>query len=141
MLKNKDKKLLFNNAGVLFFSKNLDDIYFHTKISCVRLKGTEKCYVLDRKIFNKDILSNIDSALLFLQNHLRLKYDIVPGKIQRREILEIPEDALREALVNAVTHRDYLNQGVNVDVEIYDDRLEVSNFRGIAKRIKEKPIW
>ena len=134
--KKQRQKIIFNNAGVLFFSKNLDDIYFHTKISCARLKGTEKRHVLDRKMFNKDILSNIDSALLFLQNHLRLKYDIVPGEIQRREILEIPEDALREALVNAVTHRDYLNQGVNVDVEIYDDRIEISNFGGLPKGLK-----
>jgi len=89
-------------------------------------------------MFNKDILSSIDEALLFLQNYLRLKYDIVPGEIQRREILEIPEDALREALVNAVTHRDYLNQGINVNVEIYDDRVEISNFGGLPKGLKRK---
>ena len=63
-------KLIFNNAGALFFSRNLDDIYFHTRISCARLKGIEKRYVLDRKMFNKDILSNIEEALLFLQNYL-----------------------------------------------------------------------
>ena len=134
--KKQGQKLIFNNAGALFFSKNLEDIYSHTKISCARLKGTEKRYVLDRKIFNKDILSNIDEALLFLQNHLRLKYDIVPGEIQRREFLEIPQEALREALVNAVTHRDYLNQGIYVDIEIYDDRVEISNFGGLPKGLK-----
>jgi len=81
-------------------------------------------------MFNQDILSNIDEALLFLQNYLRWEYDIVPGKIQRREILEISGDALKETLVNAVTHRDYLNQGINVNVEIYDDRVEISNLGG-----------
>ena len=136
--KKEGSKVHFNNAGVLFFSKNLEDIYFHTKISCARLKGTEKRHVLDRKMFNKDILSNIDEALLFLQNYLRLKYDVVPGEIQRREILEIPEDALREALVNAVTHRDYLNQGIYVDVEIYDNRVEISNFGGLPKGLKRE---
>ncbi len=136
--KKQGQKVIFNNAGVLFFSKNLEDIYFHTKISCARLKGTEKRHVLDRKMFNKDILSNIDDALLFLQNYLRLKYDVVPGEIQRREILEIPEDALREALANAVTHRDYLNQGIYVDVEIYDDRVEISNFGGLPKGLKRE---
>ena len=107
------------------------------KISCARLKGTEKRHVFDRKMFNKDILSNIDEALLFLQNYLRLKYDVVPGEIKRREILEIPEDALREALVNAVTHRDYLNQGIYVDVEIYDNRVEISNFGELPKGLKK----
>ena len=136
--KKEDSKVVFNNAAALFFSKNLEDIYFHTKISCARLKGTEKRHILDRKMFNKDILSNIDEALLFLQNYLRLKYDIVPGEIQRREILEIPGDALREALVNAVTHRDYLNQGIYVDVEVYDDRVEISNFGGLPKGLKKK---
>ena len=136
--KKQGSKVIFSNAGALFFSKNLDDIYFHTKISCARFKGTERRHVLDRKMFNKDILSNIDKALLFLQNYLRLKYDIVPGEIQRREILEIPEDALREALVNAVTHRDYLNQGIYVEVEIYDDRVEISNFGGLPKGLNRK---
>ncbi|MCZ0931875.1 MAG: hypothetical protein OXJ52_01815 [Oligoflexia bacterium] len=40
------------------------------------------------------------------QNCLKLKYNIVPSNIHSREILEIPEDALREALVNAVTYRE-----------------------------------
>ena len=53
--KKQGSKVIFNNAGVLFFSKNLEDIYVHTKISCARLKGTEKRHVLDRKMFNKDI--------------------------------------------------------------------------------------
>ena len=104
-------KLFFNNTGALFFSKNLEDIYFHTKISCALFKGTEKIKVLDRKIFNSDILSNVEEALIFLQKHLLLEYKIISGKLRREEILEIPEKALREALVNAVTHRDYLNKG------------------------------
>ena len=136
--RKEKSKVIFNNAGALFFSKNLDEIHFHAKISCALFKGLEKRHVLDRKMFNEDILSNIEKALSFLENHLRLKYEIIPGEIQRREILEIPRDALREAIINAVTHRDYLDEGIYVDVEIYDDRVEVSNFGGLPKGLSRR---
>lgn len=131
-------KVLFNNAGALFFAKDSERIFLHAEISCALFKGTDKVYVLDRKRFNKDLLTSVDDAILFLEKHLRLEYRIIPGRVQRKEILEIPSNALREALINAVTHRDYLHQGVCVHVEIYDDRVEISNFGGLPKGLDKK---
>ena len=130
------EKLIFNNAGALFFSKNLEDIYSHTKVSCAIFRGTERIKILDRKIYNKDILSNIEDALLYLGAHLRTEYNLT-GAARREEILEIPEKALREALVNAVTHRDYLNQA-HVSVEIHYDRVEITNLGGLPKGLNKQ---
>lgn len=89
----------------------------------------------DRKDFNEDVLSNIDQAMIFLKRHLPVRYEIT-GAPRRREVLEIPEGALREAVINAVAHRDYFERGANVMVEIFDDRIEISNPGGLVKGLK-----
>ena len=68
---------------------------------------------------------------------MRLEYHFPKGQLRRKEVLEIPENALREALVNAVTHRNYLAKGISVTVEIYSNRVEIYNFGGLHKKLKK----
>ena len=137
VIRKQNSKILFNNAGVLFFSKNLDKFFSHAEISCALFKGTEKHHdIIDRKIFNRDIINNVEDSVNFLKKHLRLEYHFPSGQLRRKEILEIPEDALREALVNAVTHRNYLREGISVTVEIFEDRVEIYNFGALPKDLK-----
>ena len=131
----QEGKLIFNNSGILFFSKNLDDIYSNTAVTCALFDGTEKIDILDRRDFNEDLISNIDGAMIFLKRYLAMKYEMT-GEPRRREIPEIPFDALREAVINAVAHRDYFEKGTNVMVEIFDDRVEITNFGGLVKGLK-----
>ncbi len=70
-----------------------------------------------------------------LKNHLKIKYIIKTTK--REEVLEIPEIALREAVVNSVVHRDYFEKGSNIFVEIFDDKVEISNPGGLVKGLTE----
>jgi ATP-dependent DNA helicase RecG len=128
-------KIIFNNTGILFFSKNLNDIYFHTAVTCALYKGTGKIDVLDRRDFNEDIVSNIDGAINFLKRYIPVRYEMT-GESRRKEIPEIPYQALREAVINAVTHRDYFEKGSNVMVEMFDDRIEISNYGGLVKGLK-----
>ena len=131
----QEGKLLFNNTGILFFSKNLAEMYFHTAVTCALYKGKEKVEVLDRKDFNEDIISNIDDAMNFLKNHIPVRYEMT-GMPRRKEVPEIPFDALREAIINAVAHRDYFEKGTNVMVEMFDDRIDITNFGGLPKGLK-----
>ncbi|MEI7827430.1 MAG: hypothetical protein WCI87_06525 [Euryarchaeota archaeon] len=110
--KKQNNELIFNNACVLFFAKHLEDIYRHTEVTCVLYKGLDKVEVLDRRDFNEDIVSIIDSAMTFLKQYIPVRYEMT-GTPQRREIPEIPYDALREAVINAVVHRDYFERGAN----------------------------
>ncbi|MCX6844942.1 MAG: hypothetical protein NTX53_21995 [candidate division WOR-3 bacterium] len=121
-----------NNTGILFFARNLEHTYRHTVVTCALYKGTEKSDVLDRKDFNEDALSSIEGAMVFLRQHLPVRYEFT-GALKRREIPELPLEALREAVVNAVCHRDYFERGANVMVEIFDDRVEISNPGGLPK--------
>ncbi|OGO76486.1 MAG: hypothetical protein A2Y23_01865 [Clostridiales bacterium GWB2_37_7] len=122
---NKDTQAAFTNAGVLFFSEDPMSYIPQAQVICALYKGTEKITVLDRKDLTGDIVSIIDEAILFLKKHLNLSYVI--EEVRRKEILEIPEIAIREAIVNAVCHRDYFEKGANVMVEVFDDRVEISN--------------
>ena len=58
--------------------------------------------------------------------------------LRREEIPEIPDIALREAIVNAVCHRDYFEKGANVMIEIFDDRVEISNPGGLPSGLDAK---
>ncbi|MCD6094277.1 MAG: putative DNA binding domain-containing protein, partial [Candidatus Omnitrophica bacterium] len=122
----KKGKFFLNNAGVLMFAKNVAKFFRQSFVTCVLYKGNDKVKILDRKDYKGDLLYNYNQALIFLKNYLRLEY-VIEGAGPRKEILEIPEEALREALLNALIHREYYDERVGIFVEIYDNRVEIVN--------------
>jgi len=134
VLEKNGSGLAFNNAGLLFFARNPGSILPHCVVTCLLYKGNSKVHILDRKSFDFDLLRNIDETLLFIERHLNLAYEI--KETRRKEIMEIPEFVLREAIVNAVAHRDYFEKGANVQVDIFDNRIEISNPGGLPKGLK-----
>jgi len=124
-------KLLFRNAGVLFFAKNPRRFFNQSYITCLLAKGTDKVHILDRKDFDGGIVADIEDALRFIERNTRLAYRI--ESLRRQNIHEYPMKALREAITNAVMHRDWFIDGANVFVEIYDDRIEVVSPGGLPR--------
>jgi len=117
------------NAGVLFFTKSTEFLLLQAKVVCVLYKGTEKLHILDKKDFYGNIIQNIEDAVMFVKRHTNIEYKI--ENLRREEIPEIPDIALREAIINAVCHRDYFEKGASVTIEIFDDRVEISNPGGL----------
>jgi ATP-dependent DNA helicase RecG len=134
----KDGQFYLNKTGVLFFSKEPTKRMFHVSVICVLFKGTGRADILDRKELTGNLLENVEDALIFLKKHLKLRWEITAGSTRRKEILELPEVALREAVINAVCHRDYNEEGAHVMVEIFDDRVEIYNPGGLPKGLSEK---
>ena len=124
------------NAGVLFFTDNIEFLILQAKVCTVLFKGTENITILDRKDFCSDIISNINDSIIFLRKHLNLAYKI--EHLKREEILEIPEIALREAVVNALCHRNYFEAGANVVISIFSDRVEISNPGGLPPGLQKE---
>ena len=116
-------RLLFRNAGVLFFAHEPRRFLNQAYITCLLFKGTARVDILDRKDFSGGIVADIEDSLRFIERNTRTAYRI--EKLQRENIPEYPVKALREAITNAVMHRDWLNEGANVFVEIHADRIEV----------------
>ena len=124
-------KLLCRNAGVLFFAKNVRHFFNQGYITCLLAKGTDKVHILDRKDFDGGVVADIEEALRFIERNTRLAYRI--ETLRRQNISEYPMKGLREAITNAVMHRDWFIDGANVFVEIYTDRIEVVSPGGLPK--------
>ena len=124
-------RLVFRNAGVLFFARNVRHFFNQAYITCLLAKGADKVHILDRKDFDGGIVADIEDALRFIERNTRTAYRI--ERLQRENIPEYPMKALREAITNAVMHRDWFIEGANVFVEIYTDRIEVVSPGGLPK--------
>jgi len=134
-VKNERGELVYTNAGALFFRDSTEDNFFvNTDVVCVIFKGLHKGgKIIESKTFNGTLLENIEDTMKFLWKNLRVRYEF-NGWTQRQELLEIPVDALREAVINAACHRNY-HANENIMVEIYDDRVVISNPGGLPKGI------
>ncbi|MDP1989446.1 MAG: ATP-binding protein [Syntrophales bacterium] len=126
--------LLFRNAGVLFFTKNVRHFFNQAYVTCLLAKGTDKVRILDRKDFAGGVVSDIEDSLRFIERNTRTAYRI--EGLRREDVPEYPMKALREAITNAVMHRDWFMEGANVFVEIYTDRIEISSPGGLPKGMK-----
>ena len=124
-------RLVFRNVGVLFFAKNVGHFFPQAYVTCLLFKGTDKVNILDRKDFAGGVVNDIEDSLRFIERNTRTAYRI--EGLQREDVPEYPMRALREAITNAVMHRDYFEVGANVFVEIYEDRVEISNPGGLPK--------
>jgi len=138
------RKFRLNNAGILLFAKEPERFFRQNFVTCVLYKGRDKVNIIDRKDFKNDLLNNYENTFAFLKQHLRLEYEI-KGYGPRKEIPEIPYEALRESLINALIHRDYAQKSegflahqkssiskcfedrFGIFVEIFDDRVEITN--------------
>ena len=130
-------KIKMKTVGVLFFSKSVETLCEQATITCAVFDGKERIAILNRKDYSDDIITNINNALHFVKQELRVKY-VMTGKAQREESYEIPLEVIREAIVNAVAHRDYFIYGSHTTIEIFDDRIEISNPEGLPKGLSEK---
>jgi ATP-dependent DNA helicase RecG len=127
-------RLVFRNAGVLFFARNVRRFFNQAYITCLLAKGADKVHVLDRKDFDGGIVADIEDTMRFIERNTRTAWRI--EGLRREDIPEYPMRALREAVTNAVMHRDWFMEGANVFVEIYTDRIEISSPGGLPKGMK-----
>lgn len=129
---------VFKNGAVLFFGRQPEDFFEKAVVRCVAFQGTSKRYIVDDKVYGGNLFAQYTRAMQWLRGKLDVRYDIEgQGSGPRREIWEIPETAMKEVIVNSLTHRDYYEKGAVTMVEFYDDRVEVSNPGGLVSAVPE----
>jgi len=94
-------------------------------LRCARFKGDDTVHFLDMKVIEGSVIDQVEEAMAFVRRNTSMAVKM-EGKPERTEQWEYPLDAVREAITNAVCHRDYADTG-NVQVRIFDHGLEVWN--------------
>ena len=120
VVKNVDGTLLPTNAFVLL----TDNAFPFAKIQCASFKGTERVVFIDKRDFEGPLYEQIEEAYEFVLKHINLGAEI--KGLVRNEAYELPTEAIREAIVNATTHRNFLDRAC-VQVAVYDDRVELTS--------------
>ena len=118
----KDGKV--KNAAAMLFTKRAVD-YPQFLLRMARFRGTEKDSFIDNMRVRGNFFELLDAGMSFFFKHLSLS-GVIKG-LRREEELEVPVEALREALTNALCHRLMDSPSSSVGIAIFDDRVEIEN--------------
>ena len=130
------------NAGALFADNSP---IRHSRVFCTRWNGLDKTSgvmeALDDKEFSGGLITLLNSTKAFIVTNTKVMWRKTPDS--RLEYPEYPERATTECVVNALMHRDYLELGSEVHVEIYDDRMEIYSPGGLpnGKRAQDYDVF
>src|SRR5262249_19846393 len=125
-------------AGLLMFGKYPQEFFPQLRLTFVQFYGTTEdeptpggARFLDNRSFEGPIVTLVPAAEQYVMAAMR-KSSLIEGPL-RRDIPEYPQVALREAIANAVAHRDYSSyvRGTPIDVKMFADRLEVLSPGGL----------
>jgi ATP-dependent DNA helicase RecG len=137
----KNLKLVVEDNNKIYPSNGLLILlgkYEHVRMKCSRFKGTSMDVFLDRKEYEGDLFAQLENAENFIKNHIKLSSEIIG--LQRNDQYEIPLEAIRESLVNALVHRDYSNDGRDIKIGIYDDIINIVSPGGFPSAITQEDI-
>lgn len=96
-------------CAVLCFSEKANDYCPQAKIRCNIFENNDKKKLVDFKVISGPIIKQIDAVVDFYSD------------------IDLPQDVLRELLLNAIVHRDYSYSVDLIEISLYDDRIEVSS--------------
>jgi len=137
----EDQRLL-NAAAVLFGSRAaLAAPYVQCVLRMARFRGVEKQQASDDRQVVANAFELLRLGEQFLLDHLPIASRFSPGQFTRIDEPLYPPEALREALANALCHRDYSAGAGSIDIAIYDDRLEIASVGGLHFGLRPKDLY
>ena len=131
--------LLLRNAAVLMFAEEPSRFVPHCQITYLLFNGSSGTRIVKREDFAMPASLLLDAVMELFERHMNTAY-VMTGKPRRENITEYPLNAVREALVNAVVHRDWNLHGANVFFELHSDRLCVKSPGGFPLGVNEENI-
>jgi ATP-dependent DNA helicase RecG len=139
--KLKSLKLIDEKNNTLYPTKGLLillGVNENCRIKCARFKGVDMSVFIDKKEYSGNLFSQLKNAEIFIKNHINVGPQIT--QLKNKEVPEIPYVAIREALVNAVVHRDYSNLGRDVKIGIYDDIVNIVSPGGFPSTLTQDDV-
>ncbi|TYB83677.1 MAG: transcriptional regulator [Kosmotoga sp.] len=117
-----------NNAGLLLFGKNPQKYFDHARARVVRLK--DDITIIGDRWIDGNLFVQFRETEETIKNFINVQYEI--KGFEREDIWDYPLEAIREAIANALLHRDYLRP-INVQIKVYDDKIWFYNVGGLPE--------
>jgi ATP-dependent DNA helicase RecG len=135
-LAKKNGDLAIKNSALLFFAK--DPLFFNPQIEIklVRFDGKEPVKIIAHELIQSDLGESIEKSLSFVKSNLSKNIQI-KEEAKREEKYQYPIDVVREAIVNAVAHRDYFSKD-SIQVYLFSDRIEITSPGSLPKDLPKE---
>jgi ATP-dependent DNA helicase RecG len=120
-------------GAVLLFGKNPQAQFTSSQVHMGRFK--DDITIVDDKIVKGNLFDQLEGTVQLFRTYLQVRYEF-EGKsregeplsaMQRKEIWDYPIEALREAVINALIHRDYFQTGAEIQIRVYDEHVVITN--------------
>jgi len=125
----KDGKLTF--GALLLFGKEPHKRFMNACIRVGRFKSETE--IIDDKWVRGNLFDQLEGTLKLLKQYISVSYSI--KGLEREDRWEYPLPVLREAVLNAIVHRDYHDAANFIQIKVYDDRIWLSNPGGLPEGI------
>jgi predicted HTH transcriptional regulator len=124
-LLSEDGKI--TNSALLLFAKLPQRFFITSEVKCAQFYGNDITKPIPAyQVYRGSVFQLIDQAVDFVMSRINARVGTREKSVQVDVDYELPLEAVREAIVNAVTHRDYTSNG-SVQVMLFKNRLEVWN--------------
>lgn len=119
------------NAAILLFGKNPQKSFIN---HCVRIgRFKTETTIIDDKWAKGNLFRQFEETENILKQHMSVRYEI--KDFFRKDIWDYPLEAIREAVLNAIIHRDYFDVANFTLIKVYDDHIWVTNPGGLPEGI------
>nr|WP_319473814.1 ATP-binding protein [uncultured Sphaerochaeta sp.] len=122
---------LFTNLAMLLS----DQCSYTCKVAV--FQGRDFAVFRDRKEFSGSVLKQLSDVYRFLATYNKTKARF--NGLLREDTLDYPQEAIREALLNSIIHRDYLFSGSTI-INVFDDRIEFISLGGLMRGLSMEAI-
>jgi ATP-dependent DNA helicase RecG len=130
--------LRLRRAALLLFATQPEHYHPRLQVRILKIKGTELGAGANYNVTSDVIVRN--NILHLLETAWdRLRLELVQTRLGGSARFEVtymyPEHACREAVVNAIAHRDYSDEGAGIEIYVFDDRMEIKNPGGLLSPV------
>jgi len=127
-LANKGK---LTNAAIILFGRDPQKYFLNAILRVIRLKN--EITLIGDRLINSNLFRQVVEGEETIKNFIGVRYEI--KELVRKEIWDYPLPAIREALINALIHRDYFRWNVQTQIKIFDDYIWFYNIGGLPEGI------
>ena len=125
-----DARQRMTHAGAWLMARDIRTVTTSAHVTCALLLGRTKSRILDQRDFHGNVPSMVEDVVEWILTKINVA--LIVRRARREERPELPEVALREAVANAVAHRDYKSPS-NVHVYVFKDRVEIVSPGGLPE--------